>query len=92
MQIIYYLRARGYVCGKTKTVGIMRNGRFTYDPYLFRGFADITAFVPHIVFIEVKSARGRQTLEQKSFQECCEKAGIPYILARHLEDVSDVIK
>lgn len=91
MQIIYYLRAKGYPCGKTKTTGIVRNNRFTYDAYLFRGFPDITAFTPCLVFIECKSLKGKQTEEQRDFQTFCEKASIKYILARRLEDVIEVI-
>lgn len=92
MQIIYYLRARGHACGKTKTMGVVRDGRYTYDPYQFRGFPDISAFCPGLVFIECKSPKGKQTEEQKDFQALCQKADIPYILARRLEDVTEAIK
>ena len=92
MQIIHYLRAKGYAVGKTKTMGVVRNGRYTYDPYQFRGFPDISAFCPSLVFIECKSPQGKQTQEQKGFQALCEKAGIKYILARRLEDVAEIIK
>ena len=92
MQIIYYLRAKGYICGKTKTMGVMRGGRYTADPYLFTGFPDITAFTPSLVYIECKSPTGRQTPDQKSFQRSCRNADITYILARSLSDVEAVIK
>lgn len=92
MRIIHYLRAKGYKVGKTKTMGVVRNGRYTYDPYQFRGFPDISAFCPELIFIEAKTPKGKQSPEQKNFQKLCEKAGIKYILARRLEDVSEVIK
>ena len=87
MQIIHYLKAKGYAVGKTKTMGVVRNGRYTYDPYQFRGFPDISAFIPELIFIECKSPKGRQTEEQKDFQSFCEKAGIRYILARSFADI-----
>ena len=45
LAIIKMVRTLGYVCGKTKTVGIFREGRFSKDPYVFRGFPDLTMFV-----------------------------------------------
>jgi len=92
MQIIFYLRTKNYAVGKTKTMGVVRNGRYTYDPYQFRGFPDLTAFCPNLIFIECKSPKGRQTEEQKDFQSFCEKAGVRYILARDLETVTNLIK
>ena len=42
-------------------------------------------------FIECKSDTGKQSPDQKAFQEMVEKMGCDYILARKLEDVSEVI-
>ena len=93
MQIIHYLRAKNKPCGKTKTRGLFnKQGQWCADPYLFTGFPDITVFTPRLIFIEAKSLTGKQSEEQKTFQSFCEKAGIPYILARRLEDVTEVIK
>lgn len=39
------------------------------------------------VFIEVKTARGRQSEHQKKFQRLVEGAGLEYVLARGVEDV-----
>ncbi len=92
LSILRYIRSLGYVCGKTKTVGIARKGTFWVDKYLFLGFPDITAFCPHLVFIEVKSPTGVQSAHQKFFEEYCRRANILYILARSLDDVSAIIK
>lgn len=94
-QILEYLRFIGATAGKTKTTGVFDAKRrcFRSDPYLFSGFADITAFFRNkIFFIEVKSDTGRQSDNQKSFQSLCESAGIPYILARSVSDVEKIIK
>ena len=92
LQILHYLKARGYVVGKTKTKGSQIGKRFLFDIYQFRGFPDLVVFTPKFYFIEVKAPGGKQSEEQLNFQECCVKAGIPYILAYSLEDVIDVIE
>ena len=93
LQILKYLRAIGAVAGKTKTTGISRNGVFCADRYLFIGFPDITIFYKNkIYFCEVKSAKGYQSRYQQLFQELCKDSNIPYILARKLEDVMEIIK
>jgi Holliday junction resolvase len=54
----------------------------------FRGLSDLQALKNgRSVFIEVKTARGRQSEYQKEFQRMVEGAGLEYVLAR---DVSDV--
>ena len=53
------------------------------------GVPDIIVILPGGLFwgIEVKSARGKQSFYQKSFQENCECLGGYYTLARKLDDV-----
>jgi hypothetical protein len=93
LQIIHYCRVRGYKIGKTKTTGIKRGRSFCFDPYTFRGFPDLTCFANNkLYFIEVKSPKGEQTPEQMDFEGFCKQANIPYILARNLEDVQEIIK
>ena len=88
LSIIRYIRARGWVVGKTRTMGVRRGRSFCLDPYTFRGFSDLVAFVNNkIYFIEVKSEKGKQSFEQMVFQKLVEDAGLTYILARRVEDV-----
>lgn len=92
-QILGYLRAIGCYCGKTKTMGVRRGKVFCFDPFTFRGFPDISGFKDNkIFFVEVKSATGKISPEQQTFQSYCNKAGLTYILARDLDDVKEVIK
>ena len=86
--IIQGLRTCGYVCGKTKTMGVKQaNGVRYVDKYTFRGFPDLTAFVPWLLFIEVKAPGGRMRPEQKDFQAMCERIGVQYIVANSFHDV-----
>ena len=89
LQIIHWLKANGFVVGKTKTMGVKRAGVFCYDPYTFRGFPDLTGFDDTgIFFIEVKAPGGKQSAEQKFFQKCCARAGLRYILASSVSDIA----
>ena len=93
LQILKYLKGKGCACGKTKTMGVKRGRFFCLDPYTFRGFPDVVAFHNNkLYFVEVKSKVGRQSEDQKRFQLLAEGAGLTYILARSVEDVSKYIK
>ena len=87
LSIIRYCKLKGYAIGKTKTMGVKRGKRYCFDPYVFRGFPDLTCFTPELVFIEVKSKTGKQSEAQKEFEYLCQNSGIKYILARSVEDV-----
>ena len=92
LQILKYLKGKGCFCGKTKTMGVKRGKFFCLDPYTFRGFPDVVAFYKsRLYFVEVKSKVGRQSEDQKKFQLLAEGAGLAYILARRVEDVSKYI-
>lgn len=54
-----------------------------------KGFDGAIKYEDHGRFlaIEVKSARGKQSLAQHSFQQAVERSGGLYILARSLDDV-----
>lgn len=76
-QIRDYLRWTGWFCIKIhQSLGS------------YRGIADLYAIRDgKHVWIEVKTARGKQSEYQKRFQRDIEAAGGEYILARGIEDV-----
>ena len=91
--ILYYLKTIGAYAGKTKTLGVKRGRSFCFDPYTFRGFPDITGFYrDKFFFCEAKAEKGKQTPQQKTFQEHCDRAGIIYILARSVDDVEEALQ
>jgi hypothetical protein len=57
------------------------------------GMPDITGMLPggRFLGIEVKTATGKQSDNQKAFQARCDKEGGLYILARSLDDVTAVL-
>ena len=58
------------------------------------GQADLTGILQNgrRIEIEVKSATGRQSIEQKQYQAMIERFGGLYILARSVEDVAINLK
>ena len=49
-------------------MGVMRNGKFCYDKYLFRGVPDILAFrYDRIIFVEAKAGKNIQSDDQLVF-------------------------
>jgi hypothetical protein len=88
MAIIKYLNYNGFIAGKLKTTGIMRNGRYCFDKYLFRGVPDILFFKGNRMgFIEAKVAT-KQNLNQRKFQELCRMAGIEYYVIKSIDDLT----
>lgn len=93
LSIIKYLISIGAKVGKTKTMGVKRGKIYCFDPYTFQGFPDLTFFYEkRLYFCEVKAGKNKQSAEQIAFQEYCNEAGIPYILARSWEDVQTALK
>lgn len=90
MQIIHYLKAKGYAIGKVKTTGAIKRGSFLKDPYLWTGLPDLLVFTPGLVFLEVKTGKNKQTPNQKDFEHFCKLAGITYFVVYNLDEVVDI--
>ena len=55
------------------------------------GVADICVPSPGTLWIEVKNEKGKQSIEQKEFEQMVTKLGHRYILARSIDDLEGVI-
>jgi penicillin-binding protein-related factor A (putative recombinase) len=90
-QILIYLRTRGVLAWKTKTVGTydVKLGRFRKSSPLYRkGVSDIIGIYNGLpIAIEVKSAKGRLSPEQELFISDFVKHGGRALIARSLEHV-----
>lgn len=92
LQVLHYLRSKGYPCGKIKTKGsFTKHGKFIKDLYQWTGLPDLMVFTPEMIFLEIKAGNNMQTSNQKDFQQFCEKANVKYYIVRCLEDVQKVI-
>jgi hypothetical protein len=78
----------------------MNSGAIVVDKRFIRfgspGMADIICFpsrcdLPAVAWIECKTAKGRQSENQKWFQKLVEAEAHVYILARSINDVRDVL-
>lgn len=87
LQIIKYLKLKGYAVGKIKTQGARRGNAFILDPYHFKGVADLLVFAPGVHFIEVKAGKNKQSPDQIIFQELCKASHTPYTVAYSLDDI-----
>ena len=58
------------------------------------GIADLCFVLPDrsAAFMEVKTAKGRQSLEQREFQAQCEALGVPYAVVRSSLEAELVLK
>ncbi len=57
----------------------------------YPGISDLIAIKNgRVVFIELKTARGRQGEKQKEFQADIEAAGGEYLIVRNIEDLQEV--
>lgn len=91
--ILTWLKARGVVCWKCDLGGVrVAGGKRAKNP--MKGFPDIALVIPptgRLATIEVKRDDGRMSPEQLRWMEILMGKGVTYILARHLNDVVNVI-
>ena len=92
-QVCLYLRTKGVFFFLHDSVGIFdpktKRFRRNTSPYRIKGVADILGILPggRFLAIELKSATGTLTKEQKSFLEAINANGGVAFMARSIEDV-----
>lgn len=89
-QICKHLHAKGIFHWKAKTVGTWDAGKNIYrkSAGYMKGVSDLIGlYNGRMLAIEVKSARGRPTPEQVTFQECVRHNGGIAFIARSVEEV-----
>ena len=93
--IVQYLRLRGFEVfaipngGRRDAV----TGAKLKAEGVTAGAADLIILLPigNVLFVEVKTAKGRQSPEQKAFQERVESLGFSYVIWRSVEDAEKFI-
>lgn len=93
--IVQYLRLRGFEVfaipngGRRDAV----TGAKLKAEGVSAGVADLIILLPigNALFVEVKTAKGRQSPEQKAFQERVESLGFNYVIWRSVEDAEKFI-
>ena len=93
-----YLKARGVYFFVHDSVGIFdpktKRFRRNTSPYRIKGVADIIGILPsgRFLAIELKSATGTLTKEQKAFLEAIRTNGGVSFVARSIEDVEEGLR
>jgi len=94
LDILRILRLKGLYCIRVNQGAFVLNNkgrsRMYFKPTDVKGVSDIIAFKNgKAVFLEVKTAKGEQTQNQKDFQSDVERAGMLYAIVRNVEEAVD---
>ena len=87
--IIQYLRLNRIFVFSVPNGGLrnLKTAAFLKKEGATAGVSDLIVLLRgEAIFVEVKTAKGRQTPEQKKFQEAVELLGFRYLLWRSLDD------
>ena len=81
--VIDYLRLKGWFVWKNNQAGIYKKETGSYIPLQVKGVADLTAIKDgKVVFIEVKTGKGKLSDHQEAFRKAIVKAGGFYVISR----------
>jgi len=92
-KILNYLRSKDMLCFRVNNGGIYDAKLHAYRRSVsLKGVPDILGCLRgKMLGIEVKTPKGKQSVEQVMFQKRLEAEGGIYILARSIEDVSRLL-
>jgi hypothetical protein len=84
---LYFIRNntfRGQIMRKNGTVGFMRQGKV--------GCGDIIIFMPEsrVIFAELKSDKGKLSLEQNEFRNRIDELGYEYWVIRSIDELEKI--
>ena len=87
-QIILRLKKMGCEVAKSGEQAVY-NSR-----YVLAGMADLLVFIPKygVLFLEIKTPKGKQRDSQKRFEDLCNGCGLKYALVRSVKEARDVVK
>lgn len=81
-----------YLCFSCPNEATYRNKQYFANIGALAGVSDLICVLPNkILFIELKSKTGRQSIEQKAFMEKVEGLGFDYYVIRNIEDFIELI-
>jgi len=88
-KIILSLKLHGFYVYKTASMG----GAWDYNcQFNEAGISDLIVIGNgRVSFLECKTERGRQSVEQKVFQEICEKHKVKYAVVRSVKEAREAV-
>ena len=90
-KIIFNLKLHGFYVYKTSAFG----GCYDYNlQFNEAGISDLIVIggKNKVTFLEVKAPKGRQSVEQKVFEEICIKHGVVYAVVRSTKEAMEVVR
>lgn len=82
-----------YLCFSCPNEATYRNRGYFSGLGLLTGVSDLIVVLPnHILFIEMKSKTGRQSIDQKQFQKKVESLGFEYYIVRSFDKFYNLIQ
>lgn len=97
LQVCHLLRAKNIFFWKNPSAGFYDTKRKIFrrhvNPFVGRGVCDLIALIDgHFIGLEIKSQKGVQSEDQKTFETRCKAAGAFYFLIRSVEEAESVLK
>lgn len=82
-----------YVLFSVSNEGCYKRKNYFEGLGMLKGVSDVVVLLPNnVLFIEFKSPKGVQRLEQREFENRCLNLGFPYYVCRSLEQFKDIIQ
>lgn len=96
-ECLTYLASQGWWPWKNPTIGVWDQQAQAYrrpsNIFCIRGAPDIISIGPDgtVIFVEVKSHRGKQSKAQKIFQDNITKRGGHYLLVHSVQELEEAL-
>ena len=92
VSILQLLTYSGYYCYRNRDQAKKIGNSYRSDPWEFRGQSDLEVFVQgRVIFLEVKTPKGRQSQHQKDYQAQCDKHNIPYHIVTSAKQALEIV-
>ena len=87
------LQYPNYLCFSCPMEATYRNKTYFANIGAMAGVSDLIVVLPNqVLFIEMKSKTGRQSIEQKQFQQHIEQLGFTYYIIRSFDEFKSIIE
>lgn len=89
----FRLKYPGYLIYSCPNEATYKNRGYFSPIGMLPGVADLTVVIPNkVIFFELKSKTGRQSVEQIEFMKKVEKLGFDYHIIRSVDDFIEIIE
>lgn len=94
--ILQLLTHKGYFCYRNRDQAARINGAYRKNAWEIRGPSDLTIFLKNVpnpvLFLEIKTPKGKQSRYQVEYQQRCEENGVLYRIARSAKEALEIVE